>query len=91
MNIVDTIEARIGENKTSFKTYTTYKTACGVGHRFGVEFARANRVEEPVSYIPVFLPNYGRWTLVFRQMDWMRKYNVGGYVGFFARSGFFSI
>lgn len=91
MNLVAKIECRIAENKSSIKTYKSYETACKTGEDLGLIFATKKGVQFPVEFIPVYLPSLNRWTVVFQQMAWMQRYSQGGYIGWFATNGFFSI
>jgi hypothetical protein len=91
MNLIENIQDRINENKASVKTYKTYETACKTADDLALTFAQHHGKTQPVEYIPVYLPNLERWTVVFRQMKWLQRHSVGGYLGHFANKGFFSI
>ncbi len=91
-NLIDRIEDRLAENKNGVKTYAAYANACVAGEKFGAEFARRNGIDhQTTEYIVVYLPNTNRYTVVFRMMDFLNKHQVGGYIGWFANKGFFSI
>jgi len=91
MELVSKIEERLAENKTSIKTYKTYEAASKVGLKLGTEFAHVRGYNDNVHYIVTYLPTTGRYTVVFRMMDWFSKHKEGGYIGHFANAGFFSI
>ena len=91
MELVNKIEARLTENKASVKTYKTYESAGKVGLKLGTEFARMYGYDDNVHYIVTYLPTIGRYTVVFRMMDWFAKHKEGGYLGHFADKGFFTI
>ena len=92
MNTVARIEARLAENKGSIKTYKTYEAAEKVGYNLAQDYANFQGVisNEP-EFIVVFLPKSGRFTVVFQLMSYLQRNQLGGYVGWFAQSGFFSI
>ena len=91
-NLIDLIEDRLAENKSSVKTYGTYTNAVVAGNKLGAEHAKANGIEHDVTpYIVVFLPTTNRYTVVFRMMDFFSKHKLGGYIGWFANKGFFTI
>ena len=91
MELVSQIEERLAENKSSVKTYKTYESASKVGLNLGTAFAKAYGYDDSVRYIVILLPNVGRYTVVFRMMEWFSMHKEGGYIGHFASKGFFSI
>lgn len=91
-NLTERIENRIAENKSSVKTYKTYAAACEVGEKFGKLFATyMGKQDAQADYIVVYLPTLNKFTVVFQMMAFLSKYQVGGYLGWFANKGFFSI
>lgn len=91
MNLVNDIQDRLTENKSSVKTYKSFDSASKVGQDLGSKFAAAFGYDDAVGFIVVFLPTIARFTVVFQQMAWFSKHQEGGYVGHFANKGFFSI
>lgn len=95
MNIIDKIEGRICENKSSVKTYKDIQTANRVGEKLGKEFGAWNAWGGAkgiaCSYIPVMLPNIGRWALIFNLSAWSEQSGQGTYLGWFAQKGHSSI
>ncbi len=92
MNLITKIEERLLENKSGTKTYKTYESAENVGSKLSLEYAEFNSVtHDSVGYIVVYLPNVGRYTVVFQMMAFWTKHRIGGYVGWFAERGFFTI
>lgn len=90
-NLVTEIEARLAENKSSVKTYASFGAAHKVGEKLGSEFNAVNGTDVPVMFIPVFLPETKRWSVVFNLTSWSTKSGTGTYLGWFAQKGFFSI
>lgn len=92
-NLIERIEARIGENKRAVKQYKTYDRAVAAGNLAGSAVAVNDFDVEgfPVEYIPVYLPNVECWTVVFRLSAFMSRHKIGGYVGGFADMGFFTV
>ena len=91
MNLVNKIEDRLAENKSSVKTYASYAAAEKIGNKLGLNYAQCHGKNDAVEFIVVFLPSTQRFSVVFRLMDYMTKHQTGGYVGVFAQQGFFSI
>ena len=91
MTIIETIEARLTENKSDTKTYKTYERANATAAKLADQFEAYNGVKVGVEYTVVMLPNVGRWTVVFNLTKWLNRANTGTYLGWFAQKGFFSI
>ena len=90
-NIIDRIEARLAENKTDTKTYANYDRANMTGEKLASAYFDAHQYLTPMEYIVVYLPTSKRFTVVFNMSAWQRRTQAGGYVGHFARLGFFTI
>ena len=91
MNIVQHIEARLDENKSSIKTYASHQFAEARGEKLGKQWAQIQGTDIPIQYIPVFLPRRKRWTVVFNLTAHLRSSNTGGYVLWLADQGFCTI
>jgi uncharacterized membrane protein len=90
-NIIDKIETRLQENKKSIKTYADLSKAVDFAARQNKTFMKETGTEENVEFIPVYLPNTGRWTAVFNLTKWLNRTGRGCYLGFFASKGFYTI
>lgn len=90
-NIVKDIEERLSENKSSIKTYASHQFAEAAGENLGEQWNIIQRTDVAVEYIPVYLPRLKRWTVVFNLTKHLNATNAGGYIGWFAQKGFFSI
>ena len=90
-NVTTVIEARLAENKTSVKTYKSFAAAEKAGNELGSQFATVRGIEDHVPYIVVFLPNYNRYTTIFMQSHWLTRHKEGGFIGWFALKGFYTI
>jgi len=90
MNILDRMETRLEENKTAFKTYATAKAAAKAVEKKIAEVADFNGLPADIDYMTILIPSVGRYAVMVNYSEWMRKYSIGGYVGAFAVSGFWS-
>lgn len=90
-NLVAHIENRLYENKQGFKTYASYQFANAKGENLSKQIADEHGQDKGMDYMPVFLPNYKRWTIVFLQSSWMNSRCLGGYVGQIGDAGFLSV
>lgn len=90
-NIIAKIEARLEENKKAAKTYAAYDKAALMGAKLSEEFNAYNGTNCAVEFIPVYLPQTERWTVVFNLSKWCQQTEQGTYLGWFAERGFFSI
>jgi hypothetical protein len=92
MELVSRIQERLAENKNSVKTYRNYETALSIGNKLGKDYAECHGVlcDDP-DFIVVYLPKYERYAVIFQLMSFMQKHRLGGYIGWFAQRGFFSI
>lgn len=93
-NIADKMEARYLEASKSFKSYESYENACKVAQKFcdkALEDHPHFKDSFPLEYIPVFMPNIHRWVLLFRVSEFFRRNKNGGYIGFAAEAGHWSI
>ncbi len=91
MNIIDRIEERLAENKSSVKTYAAYKSAMAKAEELSQKFEQWNGTNVGMDYLVVKLPLTERWTVVFNLSAWSAKSKTGTYLGWFAQKGFFSI
>ena len=91
MNIVQQIEERLDENKSSIKTYASHQFAEARGEKLGNQWAQIQGTNIPIQYIPVFLPRRKRWTVVFNLTTHLRVSNTGGYICWFSDHGFYTI
>lgn len=90
-NILNRIEDRLAENKSSVKTYASYSTAHTVAENESNNFEKWNGTDVGMEYVVVMLPKTHRWTVIFNMSKWIQRANTGTYVGWFAQRGFFSI
>ena len=90
MNIVDRMEERLAENKSAFKTYATVEAAAKAVEKKIAEVADFNELPHDINYMTVLVPSVGRYAVMVNYTDWMRKHNIGGYVGEFCNTGFWS-
>jgi hypothetical protein len=91
MNVLQRIEDNLASNKSSTKTYATHSKAAEVGKRLGAQFNEWNGSSIDVDFIVVYVPSVARYTPVFNLTKWLRAYNNGTFLGWFAHKGFFSI
>lgn len=90
MNILERMEERLNENKTAFKTYATATAASKAIEKKIEEVAAFYDKPSDMDYMTMMLPSVSRFAVIVDFSSWMRKHDVGGYVGVFAASGFWS-
>ena len=90
MNILERMEERLNENKAAFKTYATAQAAAKAIEKKIAQVAAANNKPADMDYMTMMLPSVNRFAVIVDFSAWMRKHGVGGYVGVFAASGFWS-
>lgn len=90
MNILERMEERLNENKAAFKTYATATAATKAIEKKIEHVAALYGKPSDMDYMTMMLPSVGRFAVIVDFSSWMRKHDVGGYVGVFAASGFWS-
>lgn len=90
MNILERMEERLNENKSAFKTYATANAASKAIEKKIAQVAAFYDKPADMDYMTMMLPSVGRFAVIVDFSAWMRKYEVGGYVGEFSASGFWS-
>ena len=91
MNMNEKIEARLLENKTSVKTYATYSNAVSAANDIVDMAKREYEVTNELRYIIAYVESTQRFTPVFMLTEFMNTANIGGYIGWVAARGYFSI
>lgn len=90
MNILERMEERLNENKAAFKTYATATSAAKAIEKKIEQVAAFYEKPADMDYMTMMLPSVNRFAVIVDFSAWMRKHDVGGYVGAFAASGFWS-
>lgn len=81
------IERILSENKKGIKTYVSYEAADAKAGAMIESFLESNGFEgKAFDYAVLYVQ--GRFTPVFFMNSFFSRYNVGGYVGYFAAKGF---
>ena len=91
MNIVKKIEAALDEVPFSVKTFASHQFAEARGEKLGKRWDEIHNANEPIQYIPVFLPRHKRWTVIFNCTEHSRLINKNGYALWFSDQGFWII
>jgi len=91
MNILDRIEARFTETKTACRLYRTAGSAAMAGDREVAKLNEAHGTDIDCTYFVTFVPSQQEYTVVFDFSGWLRQYDNGTYLGWFAQRNFYSI
>ena len=85
--LVDRIQRRLKENKSSVKTYASCDRAFDTAEKLAQHFSAYNNTDFDPLFIVVQLST-GRWTSVFMLSDYCNRLDNGTDVTYFARNGF---
>lgn len=85
--VVDRIQRRLKENKSSVKTYASHDRAFFKAEELAQHFSAYNDTDFDPIFIVVQLST-GRWTSVFMLSEYCNRLDNGTDMTYFARNGF---
>ena len=88
--VVDRIQRRLKENKSSVKTYASCDRAFDKAERLAHDFSAYNDTDFDPIFIVVQLSN-GRWTSVFMLSEYFNRLENGTDITYFARKGIYCV
>jgi len=85
------VEDILMQNKKAIKTYASYQFADAQGPKIEAKCQNTFDTNQSLDYIVIFLPTFKRFTTVFMFSDFVRRADVGGYIGVVSDQGFMSV
>jgi len=90
-NILASIETRFTETKSACKLYSGADSATKAGEREVAKLNKDHGTDIECPFIITFVPSQQKFTVVFNFSSWLKNYDNGTYLGWFADRKFFSI
>ena len=91
MNILEKIENRLTENKSSVKLYTTPEAAHRTAIKENELLKKAHNTSIDCDFTVTYIPSRKKYTVIFQFSQWSQKYDNGTYLFFFSDRKFFSV
>ena len=91
MNILEKIENRLTENKSSVKLYATAEAAQRTAIKENESLKKAHNTSIDCDFIVTYVPSRKKYTVIFQFSQWLQKYNNGAYLFYFSQRNFFSV
>ena len=90
-NILASIETRFTETKSACKLYSSADSATKTAEREVAKLNKDHGTDIECPFIITFVPSQQKFTVVFNFSSWLKNYDNGTYLGWFADRKFFSI